>query len=73
VIGVQAAKVKRLPTKWTDADRQAGRDQEARREIARLEILAEKALEYGGYAQALSRMLQLDRASLLTSVCASNP
>lgn len=67
VIGVQAAKVKRLPTKWTDADRQAGRDQEARREIARLESWRREALEYGRYAQALSRMLQLDRASLLTS------
>ncbi len=67
VIGVRAAKVKSLPTKWTDADRQAGRDQEARREIARLESWRKEAFEYGGYARALSRMLQLDRASLLTS------
>jgi len=66
-IGLQDAKIKTLPRKWRDADRLAGLDQEARREITRLESWRKEALEYGGYAQALSRMLQLDRASLLTS------
>ena len=67
VIAEEAAKIKRMRKKWTDADRQAGRDQDARREAARLESWRKEALEYGEYAQTLSRILQLDRDSLLSS------
>jgi hypothetical protein len=63
----QNEKVKSLPAKWTDADRDAGRDQEARREIIRLESWQKEELGYTQYAQALALLLRLDRARLLSS------
>ena len=45
----------------------AGLDQEARREIIRLESRQKDARGYSEYAQALSNLLQLTRAQLLSS------
>ncbi len=66
-IGLQSAKIKGFPRKWSDADRMAGLDQEARREIARLESRQKEARGYSAYVQALSKLLQLTRAQLLSS------
>jgi len=62
----QDAKVKSLPKKLSETDRQAGRDQEARREIVLLESLQSQSRGYGEYAQVLSRLLQLDRMQLMS-------
>ena len=66
-IALQDAKVKNLPKNWTDADRRAGRDQDARREMIRLDSWQKLALRYSEYVQSLSRLLQLDRANLMSS------
>ena len=66
-IGLQSAKIKGFPRKWSDADRMAGLDQAARREITRLESRQKEARGYSEYVQALSKLLQLTRAQLLSS------
>jgi hypothetical protein len=66
-ISLQNEKIKSLPKKWSDADRSAGLDQEARRQIIRLESRKKEAREYGEYVNSLSKLLQLTRDRLLSS------
>jgi len=58
----QRAAAERLPKRWTREDRDAGRDREAQRITARLNIWRAEEREYRAYAQALADLLALDPA-----------
>ncbi|MFN2578182.1 MAG: sulfatase-like hydrolase/transferase [Pyrinomonadaceae bacterium] len=55
----QRAVVAALPKKWTRADRDAGRDQAAHRESARLEMWIQTEKEYRKYLPTLANLLAL--------------
>lgn len=59
----QRAHVAMQPQKWTQADRDAGRDKTARREVARLNSWTRDEREYTAYARALANLLALERGS----------
>src|SRR5438552_744363 len=55
----QQAVVAALPKKWTKADRDAGRDQAAHREAARLDLWIQTEKEYRKYLPTLANLLAL--------------
>src|SRR2546430_14971472 len=55
----QRAVVAALPKKWTKADRDAGRDQAAHREAARLDLWIHTEKEYRKYLPTLTNLLAL--------------
>jgi hypothetical protein len=59
----QRALVETQPKKWTEADRDAGRDQVARRHSARLDSWMGDERKYTEYARTLDNLLALRRAS----------
>lgn len=63
-IGTQQTIVDGQPKKWTPADRDAGRDQEARRVFARMDSAISDLKSYREYLAFLRRVLALNRASL---------
>jgi hypothetical protein len=64
LIARQRTLVERLPKKWTKEDRDAGRDQAARRKVARLDSWSGDERKYAAYAQNVANLLALDRARL---------
>ncbi|WP_352431974.1 alkaline phosphatase family protein [Pyrinomonas sp.] len=59
----QRAAVAAQPKKWTKEDRDKGRDQEARREYARMDSWLSDEREYTAYARTLRNLLSLRRES----------
>ena len=59
----QAALVAAQPQKWTQADRDAGRDKEALRQFARLDSWRGDERDYTEYARTLANLLALRRES----------
>jgi hypothetical protein len=53
--------VQALPKKWSEEDRNTGRDKEAARVAVRLEMLKEDVRAYGEYLRTLDRLLALRR------------
>ncbi len=59
-----AARNRYIPKKWSEADRQVGRDQEARRQVAREDSCRRNERGYSRWAKALGALLRLDRPAL---------
>ncbi len=62
-IGKQRAVAESQPKKWTQADKDAGLDQDSRRIFARTDALISDERKYREYAQTLSSLLALRRES----------
>ncbi|MCA1632997.1 MAG: alkaline phosphatase family protein [Acidobacteria bacterium] len=60
----QRAIVAAQPKKWTQEDRDAGRDQAARRDFARLDSWTTDERTYTAYAQTIANLLALERDKL---------
>jgi hypothetical protein len=56
----QRAAVELLPQKWTQEDRDAGRDREAQRATARLNTWQAEEREHAAYARTLAALIALD-------------
>ncbi len=63
LVARQRALVAAQPKQWTKADRDAGRDQDARREFARMDASAGDVRTYTEYARTLGNLLALRRAA----------
>jgi hypothetical protein len=59
----QRAAAEALPKRWTKEDRDAGRDREAQRVVARLSIWRAQQHQYSAYARTLDSLLALAPAS----------